>query len=77
MYPMPLSGMVWMIVLRDEFEFDELSGNIQSEDIQDELMARLKVLAEFAPQLRRPNVDTLESSSFPNMKELRFRKDGL
>ena len=74
---MPLSGMVWMIVLRDEFEFDELSGNIQSEDIQDELMARLKVLAEFAPQLRRPNVDTLESSSFPNMKELRFRKDGL
>jgi len=66
-----------MIVLRDEFEFDELSGNIQSEDIQDELMARLKVLAEFAPQLRRPNVDTLESSSFPNMKELRFRKDGL
>jgi hypothetical protein len=77
MYPMPLSGMVWMIVLRDEFEFDELSGNIRSEDIQDELMARLKVLAEFAPQLRRPNVDTLESSSFPNMKELRFRKDGL
>jgi hypothetical protein len=74
---MPLSGMVWMIVLRDEFEFDELSGNIQSEDIQDELMARLKVLAEFAPQLRRPNVDTLESSSFPNMKELRFWKDGL
>jgi hypothetical protein len=48
MYPMPLSGIVWM-----------------------------KVLAEFAPQLGRPNVDTLEGSSFPNMKELRFRKDGL
>jgi hypothetical protein len=33
MYPMPLSGIVWMIVLHDEFEFDELSENIQSEDI--------------------------------------------
>ena len=37
----------------------------------------MKVLAEFGPQLGRPNVDTLDGSSFPNMKELRFRKDGL
>ena len=44
MYPMPLFGMVWMIVLHDEFEFDELS-----EDIKDELMARLKVLDAFGP----------------------------
>lgn len=46
-------------------------------DVQDELLARLRVLAEFGPTLGRPNVDTLKGSSFPNMKELRFRHDGL
>jgi hypothetical protein len=64
--------MVWIVKFHDEFEFDDLS-----DEIQDELLARLKVLAEFGPQLGRPNVDTLNDSSFPNMKELRFRKDGL
>jgi len=65
-------ALAWVVSLHDEFEFDELP-----EDVQDELLARLKVLAEFGPQLGRPNVDTPEGSSFPNMKELRFRKDGL
>src|SRR3979490_437344 len=64
--------MTWQVHLHDEFELEELP-----EEIQDELLARLKVLAEFGPQLGRPNVDTLEGSSFPNMKELRFRKEGL
>ena len=40
-------------------------------------MARLGLLKEFGPSLGRPNVDTLDGSSFPNMKELRFRLDGL
>jgi hypothetical protein len=35
------------------------------------------VLSEFGPHLGRPNVDTLNGSSFANMKELRFRRDGL
>ncbi len=64
--------MAWLVRFHDEFELEELP-----EEIQDELFARLKVLAEFGPQLGRPNVDTLNGSSFPNMKELRFRKDGL
>src|ERR1700704_3718046 len=64
--------MPGLVQLHDEFEFEELP-----EGIQDELLARLRVLAEFGPQLGRPNVDTLKGSSFPNMKELRFRKDGL
>jgi hypothetical protein len=67
-----ISAMTWLVQFHDEFEFEELP-----EEIQDELLARLKVLAEFGPQLGRPNVDTLNGSSFPNMKELRFRKDGL
>jgi len=64
--------MTWLVHFHDEFELDELP-----EEIQDELLARLRVLSEFGPQLGRPNVDTLKGSSFPNMKELRFRKDGL
>lgn len=64
--------MTWPVHFHDQFEFEELP-----EEIQDELLARLRVLAEFGPQLGRPNVDTLRGSSFPNMKELRFRKDGL
>lgn len=64
--------MAWLVKLHDDFELDELP-----EEVQDELLARLKVLAEFGPQLGRPHVDTLNGSSFANMKELRFRKDGL
>lgn len=66
--------MTWTVVLANEFEeeFDALHP-----DIQDELLSRLKMLEQFGPQLGRPNVDTLDGSSFPNMKELRFRLDGL
>ena len=35
------------------------------------------MLETFGPTLGRPNVDTLDGSNFPNMKELRFRHDGL
>jgi hypothetical protein len=63
--------VAWLVRFHDEFELEELP-----EEIQDELFARLKVLAEFSPQLGRPNVDTLNGSSFPNMKELRFSKGG-
>jgi hypothetical protein len=64
----------WTILFHVEFqsEFDELPAAIQ-----DELLARLGALAQFGPNLGRPNVDTLEGSDFANMKELRFRLDGL
>jgi hypothetical protein len=48
-----------------------------SASVQNELLARLGVLTEFGPSLGRPHVDTLNGSSFPNMKELRFQLDGL
>jgi hypothetical protein len=66
--------MQWTVVLVDEFEeeFDALHP-----DVQDELLSRLQTLEQFGPHLGRPNVDTLNDSSFPNMKELRFRLDGL
>lgn len=66
--------MGWRVLFHDEFlpEFNELP-----EDIQDELLARLKVLGQFGPRLGRPNVDTLDGSEFSNMKELRFQLDGV
>ena len=42
------------------------------EDVQDELLAHVKVLEEFGPHLGRPRVDTLVGSRHANMKELRF-----
>ena len=69
MYRMP-----WTVLFHADFEaeFGELP-----DAIQDELLKRLRVLGEFGPTLGRPNVDTLDGSSFANMKELRFRLDGL
>lgn len=65
---------MWLVALHPDFEseFAQLP-----EATQDELLARLKVIATFGPSLGRPNVDTLSGSSFANMKELRFRLDGL
>lgn len=66
--------MRWTVLFHAEFEaeFRDLP-----EPIQDELLGRLGVLGEFGPSLGRPHVDTLNGSSFPNMKELRFQLDGL
>jgi hypothetical protein len=66
--------MPWTVLFQADFEaeFRELP-----EPIQDELLARLGALGQFGPSLGRPSVDTLNGSSFPNMKELRFRLDGL
>lgn len=66
--------MSWTVLFHAEFhvEFEALPG-----PIQDELLTRLGVLKEFGPSLGRPHVDTLNGSSFGNMKELRFQLDGL
>ena len=46
--------------------------------VQDELLATAKLLGTFGPQLGRPHADTLNASSFANMKELRFEaEDGV
>lgn len=62
----------WKVAFGDEFdpEFDALSAAVQ-----DELLASAKLLARFGPQLGRPHTDTLNDSSFANMKELRFDAD--
>lgn len=64
--------MAWEIAFDPAFdpEFDALSV-----DVQDELLARAKLLERFGPTLGRPHVDTLKGSRHANMKELRFRAD--
>ena len=61
--------MTWIVLFHDAFdaEFSDLK-----EDLQDELLAHARLLAEFGPNLGRPTVDTLKASRHPNMKELRF-----
>ncbi|MBL4788624.1 MAG: type II toxin-antitoxin system RelE/ParE family toxin [Kordiimonadaceae bacterium] len=64
--------MAWIIKFHDEFveEFAEMS-----EAVQEELLAKVKMLENHGPQFGRPNVDTLNGSDFKNMKELRFKAD--
>ncbi|MEZ5615647.1 MAG: type II toxin-antitoxin system RelE/ParE family toxin [Rhodocyclaceae bacterium] len=61
--------MIWDVLFHDAFdaEFADLA-----EDLQDELLAHARLLAEFGPNLGRPTVDTLKGSRHANMKELRF-----
>ena len=61
--------MSWTVIFQDEFD-DEFSQ--LAEDLQDEVLAHAKVLAQFGPSLGRPTVDTLKASRHKNMKELRF-----
>ncbi|BBP61523.1 toxin RelE [Pseudomonas sp. St316] len=46
-----------------------------AEAVQDELLAQLRLLERFGPELGRPQVGTLNDSKHANMKELRFKAD--
>ena len=61
--------MTWEVAFGEEFEreFEALP-----QPVQDELLASAKLIGVFGPQLGRPHADTLNDSSFANMKELRF-----
>ena len=64
--------MRWAVLFHDEFvrEFNEFA-----EEVQDELLAYVKLLEVRGPSLRRPHADTLKGSRHANMKELRFKVD--
>jgi hypothetical protein len=64
---------MWAVRFADEFdpEFDALE-----DDVQDELLAQLKVIEQSGPLAKRPRVDTLKGSRHANMKELRFAAGG-
>ncbi len=61
---------MWEVITTGVFD---VWYNEQSEELQDDILAALKILGEYGPQLGRPYVDTLYGSKFPNMKELRWK----
>ena len=65
--------MSWPAYFHPKFE-EEV--NELPEAVQDGLAAALAPLRKFGPSLGRPDVDALNGSKFPNMKELRFRAYG-
>ena len=64
--------MPWEILFDPAFE---LEFDILSSAVQDRILERVMVLAQFGPSLSRPNVDTLNGLRHSNMKELRFNAD--
>jgi hypothetical protein len=65
--------MAWVVRFDDEFEKEFLALR---QAVQDELLAAVRLLAEYGPRLGRPYVDTLKGSKHSNMKELRFDAAG-
>jgi hypothetical protein len=61
--------MEWVVEFYEDFklEFDEFELEVKRE-----LLARLILLQDRGLKLKRPYVDTLSGSNYPNMKELRF-----
>jgi len=61
--------MGWTAQFHDTFEEEFVA---LPPAVQDELLAHVKLLEKFGPQLKRPWADTLKGSNYSNMKELRF-----
>ena len=64
--------MNWLVLFDDQFEaeFDDFPRVVQIQ-----LLAQVKLLERFGPELGRPHVDTLRGSNYAKMKELRFKAD--
>ena len=62
----------WKIVFDDAFAEEFVNF---SEEVQDMLLRKVKVVSVFGPQTDRPLVDTLNGSKHRNMKEMRFDAD--
>lgn len=48
----------------------------QSEDMREDVLAMMGILAEMGPQLGRPYVDTLKGCKLTHLKELRIQHHG-
>lgn len=64
---------MWNVVTTETFDhwfYEQITA------LQDEVLATLKILQEFGPQLGRPYADTVKGSQYHNMKELRIQFAG-
>jgi hypothetical protein len=64
--------MEWNVILHPDFKPEFLAF---SQNVQDELIAKVILLQTYGPKLQRPHVDTLNGSRYSNMKEIRFNAD--
>ena len=64
--------MAWQVLCHSEFVDEFGSFDLA---IQDEIAALAELLSTIGPSLKRPHADTLNGSTFVNMKELRFSAD--
>lgn len=64
---------MWNVITTERFD---ALFNKQTESLQDEVLAILKILSEYGPHLGRPYVDTVKGSIFLNLKELRIQFAG-
>ena len=64
---------MWDVITTEKFDewFDDLSDIDRAN-----IIAGMLLLKEKGPSLSRPYADTVESSHFPNMKELRVQSKG-
>ncbi|RJP27215.1 MAG: type II toxin-antitoxin system RelE/ParE family toxin [Candidatus Omnitrophota bacterium] len=65
--------MEWIVLLDDDFENWLLQ---QDSGIRCEIFSKAGLLKIFGPSLGRPVVNTIHSSVFPNMKEMRIQYKG-
>ena len=66
---MYILAMVWQVQFHFEFLAEFVGFDVA---VQNEISALAELLSAIGPSLRRPHADTLNGSSFVNMKELRF-----
>jgi len=64
---------MWEVITTDRFDtwYDALD-----EKDRTNVLAAMLVLSDYGPRLSRPYADTVNGSSFPNMKELRVQSRG-
>jgi len=65
--------MEWTILLDDDFA---IWLSTQTSAVRVGIAAHVGLLAKFGPALGRPQVDTLQGSTLPNLKELRIQIQG-
>ncbi len=64
---------MWTVLFEQPFE-DWFLSLTREEKV--DILAGIKVLEEYGPQLSRPQVDTLKGSKLKNLKELRVQHAG-
>ncbi|XBS69571.1 type II toxin-antitoxin system RelE/ParE family toxin [Acerihabitans sp. KWT182] len=64
---------MWEVITTKAFDEWFLEQEVS---LREDVLVSMGILEIYSPQLGRPYVDTLQATSFPNMKELRIQHCG-